>query len=94
MLNIHTYHEMCEFHYNCFTEVAEVVGLTQTGVIECPEGKVITTRLPIGNMWLGIRKIECKSPQYFVLLAQHAEDIFISLEDEGAKEWVEEHKFD
>ena len=94
MLNIHTYYEMCEFHYNCFTEVALTVGGTQTGTIKLPEGVATTTRLPIGNMWLGIRKIESKSTQYYILLAQHPEDIFISLEDDGAKEWIEEHKFD
>ena len=94
MFNIHTYHEMCEFHYNCFAEIAETVGGCQTGTIELPEGVATTTRLPLGTMWLGFRKIESKNPQYYILLAHHAEDIFISLEDDGAEEWVEEHKFD
>lgn len=94
MFNIHSYLKVDEFYYNCFKEVADTVGGTQTGTIELPEGIAITTRLPLGDMGLGFRKIVSKHPQYYILLAQHTEDIFISLEDDGAKEWVEEHKFD
>ena len=95
MLNIHTYYEILKFHYDCFAEIAETVGGCQTGTIEVHGSVATTTRLPLGTMWLGFRKIEGKNnSQYYILLAQHAEDIFISLEDDGAKEWVEEHKFD
>jgi hypothetical protein len=94
MLNIHTFQEIGEFGYNCFKEIAAEVGGTQTGTIDLPESIAITTRLPLGDMWLGFRKIVSNHPQYYVLLAQHAEDIFISLEDDGAKDWVKERKSD